>query len=746
MNNRKRVLRRILCIAGVLLCLASCGRERYELKTEVSQVYKATVLELPDPDYRVSMGEGPVWNGERFSVQSFLLDKEVGGLFLDFSKTYSFLPDGTEILEEVPAPKVETVQSGSYPQDVRTFANGETLFTEVVQNGDKLRLFLSLRDDRSEPVFSVDLAGEFQFDYTRMKDGSGTFIFLNAVYDETDGECRYLVLTSEGLCAFDKNGKLLWLDDTRQNPISIADTEVGILYLYGQDYSQSLCLVDPVTGETGDSVELPEEIAGAAFYMGEGYDLYAKNNLAMWGVTFGYDDEGAVTCSYEKVIDWVNSELTPSELKDFCIADARTMTAIRHDMLTDEDGGELLLLTWVPPEEVVVKDIITLARLCSGNQGLDRAITDFNKSSETYRIVVTDYTIYDEELRKTFFDAELAAGNVPDILLFGDPNEPVVESYEKSGLLTDLLPHMDFADALLGYVTKPYIRENGAQYVFPLQPYSGTSWGSAEYFDGPITVEEALAMEENPPEGYVFWRSEKGFYNYIMEGLFHDCVDFAAGTCSFDDGRFAEVYGKIRHMMSTEQSELPTMLQNGGTGSVYSWVITRKEHGELVPVGNIPNAERKVYTGGAYAFLAVTEKSTCKAQCLDFIETYTHTKIPHSNIFFYPEDVYENLAQYDDKTIFLTPDGPKTVFDVWLEDPSLMPAAIGELSGESFKLTRADADELIAFLDSIDTSLRSDTGLFDVFWGEVWKPDERTPEEVADAIQSRASIYLAEHS
>ncbi len=204
MNNRKRLLRRILCIAGVLLCLASCGRERYELKTEVSQVYKATVLELPDPDYRVSMGEGPVWNGERFSVQSFLLDKEVGGLFLDFSKTYSFLPDGTEILEEVPAPKVETVQSGSYPQDVRTFANGETLFTEVVQNGDKLRLFLSLRDDRSEPVFSVDLAGEFQFDYTRMKDGSGTFTFLNAVYDETDGECRYLVLTSEGLCVLIK--------------------------------------------------------------------------------------------------------------------------------------------------------------------------------------------------------------------------------------------------------------------------------------------------------------------------------------------------------------------------------------------------------------------------------------------------------------------------------------------------------------------------------------------------------------
>ena len=740
-------LTRIFGLLALTLCLMSCEKESYALQTEVSHVYKSTVMEIPDPDYRVSMGESAVWNGERFVIKAFLLDKEAGGLWVDFNKTYSFLPDGTDILEEIPRPKVETIQENSYPQDVRTLENGETLLTEVVQDGEKLGLYLSLRDEKNEPVFSVDLAGEFQFDYTRMKDGSGVFTFLDAVQDETGGESRYLVLTSEGLCAFDAAGKRLWLDDTRQNPISIAATDAGILYLYGGEYNQSLRLVDPVTGELGDSVELPEEIAGSVFYMGEGYDLYAKNNLAMWGVTFGYTEEGAVTCTYEKVIDWVNSELTPSELKDFCIADENTMAVIRYDMYDNSDnGGELLLLTWVPPEDVVVKEIITLAKLRDGNQSLDRAITDFNKSSETHRIVVTDYTIYDEEVRKTFFDAELAAGNVPDILLFGDPNEPVVESYEKSGLLADLLPYMEFAQDLLGYVTKPYIRENGALYVFPLQPTAGTNWGSAEFFDGPITIEEALALEENPPEGYVFYSYEKGFYNYIMEGLFHDCVDFAAGTCSFDDGRFAEVYGKIRHMLSVEKSEKPTLLQGGGTRSVYSWVITRKEAGELVPVGSIPNAERKLYAGSSYEYLAVTEQSEHKAQCLDFIETYTHSKMPYSSIFFYPEDIYDNLAEYDDMTIFLTPDGPKTVYDSWLEDPSLMPAAVGTLTGDSFKLTKADADELIAFLDSIDTSLRTDTGLFDIFWGEVWNPDERTPEEVADAIQSRASIYLAENS
>ena len=56
---------KLFCMTGVLLCLAGCGKERYALKTEVSQVYKATVIEIPDADYGVALDAGAVWNGKR---------------------------------------------------------------------------------------------------------------------------------------------------------------------------------------------------------------------------------------------------------------------------------------------------------------------------------------------------------------------------------------------------------------------------------------------------------------------------------------------------------------------------------------------------------------------------------------------------------------------------------------------------------------------------------------------------------
>ena len=170
---------KILCAAAALLLLVSCGRERYELKTEVSQVYKAEPIVIPDPDYGITLDEGADWNGERFVVTAYKHDREMGGFWLDFYKTYSFLPDGSDIVEEVPVPAVEPVQENSFPADVRTLETGETLFTEVVTDGEKIALYLSVREDGGAPVFSVDLAGAFRFDYNRVREGNDYFELLS---------------------------------------------------------------------------------------------------------------------------------------------------------------------------------------------------------------------------------------------------------------------------------------------------------------------------------------------------------------------------------------------------------------------------------------------------------------------------------------------------------------------------------------------------------------------------------------
>ncbi|MBR4960835.1 MAG: hypothetical protein IKY52_08065 [Clostridia bacterium] len=741
---------KLFCMAGVLLCLTGCGKDRYALKTEVSQVYKATVIEIPDADYGITLDEGAVWNGERFVVTAYKHDREMGGFWLDFHKTYSFLPDGTGILEEVPVPAAEPVQENSFPADVRTLENEETLFTEVVTAGEKIALYVSVRNEQGEPVFSVDLAGAFRFDYNRVREGSDYFELLGAVASEG----RYLVLTTEGLCAFDPSGTLLWMNDTQRNPTAIAATDAGILYLYGSTPSQSLRFVDPATGELGENLELPEEAAGAEgdsseFYMGAGHDLYAKNSLALWGIDLVIGEDGTVACETVKVIDWISSDLVAAELDDFCIPDERTMTAVWHDMLDFDADNQLLLLTYVPPEEVVQKEIITLAKL-TYDWSVQRAITDFNRNSDTHRIVVTDYTIYEDDVKWTLFDAEMAAGNVPDILLYAEDGANKTDGYIRAGVLTDLTPYITehFENELLGHVTKPYQETDGRQFIFPTSPTASPYMGLAGFFDGPITAEEALELAVNPPEGYCLLPSQRDEFWYILQGIYGDLTDTDQGTCDFDSGRFEEIYRQVADWESTEKREETPLLRSKSISSVGSWVQNRMEGKYTVPVG-YPNDAGDLYIEGSFgACLAVTEKSQHTLQCIEFIERYTCSKSEYSGTFYYAEDVYRNLKQYEGITVYLTPEGPKNVPDWWFDETSEMydPSRLTGITGESYKITRADADEFIAFLNSIDATLQQSTELYDIYRAEVMNPDNRPAEEVADAIQSRASIYLAENS
>lgn len=168
----------------------------------------------------------------------------MGGHWLNFTKTHSFLPDGTGIQEDTSISMIETIQPESLPAESVLLDNGDTLFTEVVEVGDALQYFVSVRNAQGDAVFSTDFAGGFRFDYTKVRDGAAQFGLLSTVY--ADG--NYLTLTTGWLCAFDEAGTLLWLEDTKNAPTALTQTDAGILYLYGETYEQSLRFVDPATG------------------------------------------------------------------------------------------------------------------------------------------------------------------------------------------------------------------------------------------------------------------------------------------------------------------------------------------------------------------------------------------------------------------------------------------------------------------------------------------------------------------
>lgn len=728
-----------------LLVLVGCNKDA-SLPTSTAHVFQATTIEIPDPDYGVLLDEGATWDGERFIIGTYLLDRDTDGYWMDFCKTYAFLPDGTGITEDLPTSHVSSVQPGAVPDKVIELSNGETLLTEVVTVGEALQYYVSVRDAKGNAVFSTDLAEVFRFNYTQVRDGTETFTLLGAVY--ADG--NYLVLTSGGLCAFDETGTLLWLEDTKDTPTALTATNAGMLYLYGSSNRQSLRFVEPATGELLDALTLPEEMFGenendTTFFIGSGYDLYVKNKQALWGLTLTLAEDGTISCTSEKVIDWVNSDLSAAELDAFCIADSHTMTAVWHDTF-HEEPNKLLLLTYVAPEDVVIKEEIQLA-LLETDYTMTRVIANYNRQSSTHRIVVTDYTVYEDDIRRTRLDTEVAAGNAPDIVFL--PNKDnLVEDYSRAGLLADLTPWITetYGDELLGNITKPYQNRNGEQFVLPTQPSDATYFGMADYFDavpttrGVPTTGEILAIIRKPPTETYLLDSERSDFWYLANGLFMDMIDWENGTCSFDSDGFIDACKQLITMESTEQRTETSLLCWRRNGSVYAYITWLMQGEYTVPVG-LPNADGKLYlTDSSYSYLAVTANSTHKEECYAFLSLYMKANHQMTESLFTKQDVYESIKQYESKTIFMTPTGFRSVPDAWLKDPDKM---VG-ITGESFRITKTDADAYIAFLDRFDGRLDKNSGLYDIYHEEMMD-NGRTAEEIASSIQSRVSIYLAEN-
>lgn len=70
--------------------------------------------------------------------------------------------------------------------------------------------------------------------------------------------------------------------------------------------------------------------------------------------------------------------------------------------------------------------------------------------------------------------------------------------------------------------------------------------------------------------------------------------------------------------------------------------------------------------------------------------------------------------------------------------------ALSEAKGFHLQLTKADADSMVSFLDSITQRVNNASPVQKIFWEEYWAMDDRPIETMLDYVQSKVSIYLSE--
>ena len=594
--------------------------------------------------------------------------------------------------------------------------------------------------------------------------GSGNIVLLAreaAAVLEPDLSCRLVIDAAGG-----------------EKLVRSPDGAVWILSSDRTDYK--LHRVDPQTGSDGfaetRALSAPEGIRGA-WFDGDG-ELYVGTPAGI--VRHRDGEEDALLMSF------VNSAVTGTSAWVLAVPDDEHVLAVRH---RSDIGVDLLTMYRKVAEEALGKTVLEVAVPCSIPNRYYEKIVLFNDSHDDIQVSVRDYSVYntdeDTDAGNRMLALDILTGAYsPDLVAGQYDNDAVVNLCVERKFYRDLLPYLE-ADA-----------EVNAETVFPclLRAYDdgeGGMWGITDRFylnlvigersrlgkygeAGKWTVGELLDYVENLPEGVELIRGlcRLNAAEYLLGpqgcGAF---IDFKNGTCDFESGDFprflrllqtlpadSEEYAKTSPLASASKSEQVRQIQDGRvilyrvrtSAPVFEYLQTKLycADGEAVPIGyptsgfsgNIMRAETSwivtsfsEHPDAAWELLKsiVRERNADNLpHCTALISDFDRNAEEHYGIeYIYYYDGGNDGKPYD-------PENPTRDSD--LSSPGVVA-----------RYTEEDHERLKAWIGSAGTPLVSQVpeqvqAIIDeeiaAYLGGVG-----TAEDCAKKIQSRVSIWLAEH-
>ena len=415
-------------------------------------------------------------------------------------------------------------------------------------------------------VESFDCPSNFTTSHESKITSDGVYIYINGY---TDAALDIAANTKDAVCRFDIDGTNAQIteendidlskfpnypvfdglsrSDEIRGTVELSDGNTVALVAHPNISGVSVYYINAETNAIGDKVMLPEELTAthknAQLYAGAGYDLYIKNDTGLYGYNIGGADSENGGDAVE-IINWLNSDIYgPAIVSLYVLTDSEFLYAY-SDYNGDSDIGKLTL---IPQSELREKTLITLATMTTALPSHEKMILSFNRSSDKYRIVISDYSVYDEEQRVLMFNADIAAGNIPDIFVYGISEYaggyPIAE-YKKMGLFADYFELFakdgDTTASAVNSVVTSAFAENGKLYSLPLSFYLTTAVGSADNFPSDSwTMIDMIERSENLGEGQLLTDDIGKLFS--ADGTIFDFIDYENGKVNFDDDNFKRI-------------------------------------------------------------------------------------------------------------------------------------------------------------------------------------------------------------
>lgn len=512
------------------------------------------------------------------------------------------------------------------------------------------------------------------------------------------------------------------------------------------------------TGAAVEDIELPGSLTNFGLEPGRNWDFFMTNSNGVYGYNIG--DEEAT-----QIVSYINSDIDNSAIRSVYEMEEGKLAFTYRD---DDWNLHMAVGTYIPPEEIPDKQAIMIA--CSYlSWNMRRRVVAFNKENELYRIVVNDYSIYntqeDYSAGITKLNNDIISGQVPDILVLS--SEMPVNSYIAKGLFADIgkMIEADEELNLENYMTNVFeaYSVNGKLYSIIPSFYIATVMGkTADVGETPgWTMADLQALMEARPESGAFGMSttRSEVLYQIMRYSGSRFVDSESGKCHFDTQEFIDMLEFVAQFpeefdwesegedfwkdYDTQYRSGKTLLMPVSISDFSSYLYwAHGQFGEPVTLIGFPAEEGIGAVVNAEDQYVISAKSANKEGAWEFLRYYLTEEYQKSDEMYglpvLREAVLSRLERAKERPYWENEDGTKEYYDMtyWIGDERII---IDPLSDE-------EADNLLSYIESVTMSNYYDESLSNIISEEAdaFFKGDKTAEEVAKIIQSRAQVYINE--
>jgi len=548
------------------------------------------------------------------------------------------------------------------------------------------------------------------------------------------------VFNSEGAILF--NIDVDWVE----NFINMEDGSVA--HAAWGNRGRTLSKIDVAAKAFAESIDLPNN-ANNVYAGNDEFSLLFSDGIGLYGIEA---ESGDVSL----LLNWVDSDMTTDGLGNITFMPDGRILITSQTWNNEGSIHELIYLTKTPYSELPERIVLTLATFHL-DWNIRNVLVQFNRTSTTHRINVTDYSEFNTEddwqAGITRLSAEIISGNIPDIL---DVSNLPFNHYAAKGLLMDLYSLID-ADPVLNRsdFMESALRAteiNGElNKVFPFFSI-GTMLGNPSIVGSHPgwNMDEFIAvLAANPGADYPLGQglTKENLLQALFMFNMGEYVDWNAGTVSFDSSGFISLLEFANTLpddydWDNEYISEPELISSGRqiiTAASFNnfddYQMYRALYGGEIVFKGLPAESRNGYSLITNSSFAITNNCKDVDGAWEFLRTFLLEDWQRENSWY---GIPVHKGAFD-----------KMLSDAMSEDEHGA-SSIGwnGFTIELEPLTQADADQIMSLIGSVSGLVGQDEAIWNIISESAasYFSGQTSVQDAVRVIQNRASTYIAEQS